>query len=133
MVALTGVVINDSLVLVDKYNRLRRTTEMTPTEAVVEAARRRFRNLSNDDTTALGLTPMLFESSTQAAFLKPMAVSIATGIVFASLIILFLVPCLIVMLSKFEETGKRKIYRRSPSIRVRLKPAWITLSSIKAQ
>ena len=105
MVALTGVVINDSLVLVDKYNRFRRTTEMTPTEAVVEAARRRFRAIFlTTSTTALGLTPMLFESSTQAAFLKPMAVSIATGIVFASLIILFLVPCLIVMLSGFEET-----------------------------
>ena len=109
MVALTGVVINDSLVLVDKYNRFRRTTEMTPTEAVVEAARRRFRAIFlTTSTTALGLTPMLFESSTQAAFLKPMAVSIATGIVFASLIILFLVPCLIVMLSKFEETREEE-------------------------
>tara|TARA_Y100001934_G_scaffold90526_1_gene112090 strand:+ start:948 stop:4103 length:3156 start_codon:yes stop_codon:yes gene_type:complete len=96
MVALSGVVVNDSLVLVDRYNRLRAETDLSPEDAVVAASQRRFRAIFlTTATTALGLTPMLFETSTQAQFLIPMAVSLATGIVFASAIILFLVPALI--------------------------------------
>ena len=98
MVALAGVVVNDSLVLVDRYNRLRRNNGMAPVEAVVAAARLRFRAVFlTTATTALGLTPMLFETSVQAQFLIPMAVSLATGIVFASVIILFLVPALLII------------------------------------
>ena len=52
-------------------------------------------------TTALGLTPMLFETSIQAQFLIPMAVSLATGIVFASVIILMLVPALVIIREDF--------------------------------
>ena len=90
IVALSGVVVNDALVLVDRYNFLRKTSEMSAIEAVVSASRRRFRAiLLTTATTALGLTPMLFESSLQAQFLVPFAVSLATGIVFASAIILF--------------------------------------------
>ena len=79
MVALSGVVVNDSLVMVDRYNRFRR--EGIPVaEAIVAAARHRFRAIFlTTATTALGLTPMLFETSTQAQFLIPMAVSLATG------------------------------------------------------
>ena len=98
MVALSGVVVNDSLVLVDRYNRLLRAGDMSPAEAIVAAARRRFRAIFlTTATTALGLTPMLFETNTQAQFLVPMAVSLATGIVFASVIILFLVPALVMI------------------------------------
>ena len=95
MVALSGVVVNDSLVMVDRYNKIRASTGMPANEAIVEAARHRFRAIFlTTATTALGLTPMLFETSTQAQFLIPMAVSLATGIVFASVVILFLVPAL---------------------------------------
>ena len=96
MVALSGVVVNDSLVMVDRYNKIRASTGMPANEAIVEAARHRFRAIFlTTATTALGLTPMLFETSTQAQFLIPMAVSLATGIIFASVVILFLVPALV--------------------------------------
>jgi multidrug efflux pump subunit AcrB len=98
IVALSGVVVNDSLVLVDRFNQLRRSTEMSVLEALTTASQRRFRAIFlTTATTALGLTPMLFEKSIQAQFLIPMAVSLATGIVFASLIILFLVPALLMI------------------------------------
>lgn len=99
MVALSGVVVNDSLVLVDRYRRLRvENPDLTVQQAIVEAARLRFRAIFlTTATTALGLTPMLFETSLQAQFLIPMAVSLATGIVFASVVIIFLVPALVVI------------------------------------
>ena len=98
MIALSGVVVNDSIVMIDLYNRLRKESGLSPTEAVIEAARGRFRAIFlTTATTALGLTPMLFESSIQAQFMIPMAVSLATGIVFASFVILFLVPCLVMV------------------------------------
>jgi multidrug efflux pump subunit AcrB len=102
MVALSGVVVNDSLVLVDQYNRNRNAGKSVH-DAIVEASQRRFRAIFlTTATTALGLTPMLFETSTQAQFLIPMAVSLATGIVFASVIILFLIPALVVIMEDFK-------------------------------
>ena len=98
IIALSGVVVNDSLILIDRYNRYRRETDMDAAEAILAAARRRFRPIIlTTVTTALGLTPMLFETSIQAQFLIPMAVSLASGIVFASIIILFLVPALVLI------------------------------------
>ena len=97
VVALSGVVVNDSLVLVDRYNRMR-GAGLAPVEAVVGASQHRFRAIMlTTATTALGLTPMLFETSIQAQFLIPMAISLATGIVFASVVILFLVPALLLI------------------------------------
>ena len=97
IIALSGVVVNDSLVLIDRFNKFL-AEGIDPHEAIVMAAKRRFRAIFlTTITTALGLTPMLFETSTQAQFLVPMAVSLATGIVFASVIILFLIPALVVI------------------------------------
>jgi multidrug efflux pump subunit AcrB len=94
MVALTGVVVNDSLILVDLVNRLRETGS-TVEQALREAGMRRFRPiLLTTATTFLGLTPMIFETSLQARFLIPMAVSLGYGIVFATAITLILVPVL---------------------------------------
>lgn len=97
IIALCGVVLNDSVVLIDRYRRLRHEGQKLPLqEAIVEAARSRFRAIFlTTATTTLGLTPMLFETSLQARFLIPMAVSLGTGIVFASLITLFLLPAII--------------------------------------
>ena len=107
MVALSGVVVNDSLVLIDRYNKERLDPDVKPKQAIVIAAKRRFRAIFlTTATTALGLTPMLFETSTQAQFLVPMAVSFATGIVFASLIILFLVPALVIIREDFRRPNK---------------------------
>lgn len=118
IVALSGVVVNDALVLVDRYNKL--VEEGWENEkAIIEASRRRFRAIFlTTATTALGLTPMLFETSTQAQFLIPMAVSLATGIVFASVIILFLIPALVIiredMRMKNREDSKNKHVFPSP-------------------
>ena len=112
MVALSGVVVNDSLVMIDRYNKFRTEAGMPPEEAIVAAARHRFRAIFlTTATTALGLTPMLFETSTQAQFLIPMAVSLATGIVFASVVILFVVPALVMACE--DVRGRRT--ERAPS------------------
>jgi len=94
MVALTGVVVNDSLILIDLVNR-RREEGMSVDEAIREAGERRFRPIMlTTATTFLGLTPMIFETSMQAKFLIPMAVSLGYGIVFATAITLILIPTL---------------------------------------
>lgn len=93
ILALTGVVVNDSLVLVDYINR-RRKTGSSLQDAVREAGVARFRPvILTSLTTFAGLFPLLFEKSTQAQFLIPMAVSLGFGILFATLITLLVVPC----------------------------------------
>jgi multidrug efflux pump subunit AcrB len=94
MVALTGVVVNDSLIMLDLINRMR-AEGCSVDQAIRESGERRFRPiLLTTATTFLGLTPMIFETSLQARFLIPMAVSLGYGIVFATAITLILVPCL---------------------------------------
>ena len=91
-VALAGVVVNDSLVMVDFVNRHRKEIG-SAREAALQAGGRRFRAiLLTSLTTFAGLLPMLFEQDMQARFLIPMAVSLAFGIIFATAITLFLVP-----------------------------------------
>ncbi|GHC66393.1 efflux RND transporter permease subunit [Roseibacillus persicicus] len=92
ILALTGVVVNDSLVLVDFINR-RRESDMSLHEAVLQAGSRRFRPiLLTSLTTFAGLMPLISERSLQAQFLKPMAISLAFGILFATFITLLLIP-----------------------------------------
>ena len=96
IVALSGVVVNDSLVLLVTINDYRRKhPEWTIREIVCRAGARRFRPiLLTSVTTFCGLLPMIFETSMQARFLIPMAISIAFGIIFATFIILLIVPSL---------------------------------------
>jgi multidrug efflux pump subunit AcrB len=92
IVALSGVIVNDSLLLIDCANRYGREG-MNLFEAVVEACRRRFRPiLLTSLTTFFGLTPMILETSVQAQFLIPMALSLAFGVLFATGITLLLIP-----------------------------------------
>jgi multidrug efflux pump subunit AcrB len=92
LLALSGVVVNDSLVLVDWINR-RRREGMGIGDAVRNAGVARFRAiLLTSLTTFAGLMPLIFEESTQAQFLIPMAVSLGFGILFATFITLILVP-----------------------------------------
>ena len=92
IVAVVGVVVNDSLVLVDTINRNRDTQEFLE-EVVQSAGSQRFRPiLLTSLTTLAGLLPLLLERSLQAQFLVPMAASIAFGVLFATIISLFLVP-----------------------------------------
>jgi multidrug efflux pump subunit AcrB len=94
MIALSGVVVNDSLILIDLINRLRADGKPVG-EAIRDAGMRRFRPIMlTTATTFLGLSPMIFETSMQAKFLIPMAVSLGYGIVFATAITLILVPSL---------------------------------------
>ncbi len=102
MVALSGVVVNDSIVLVDYYNKLIEQG-VEESQAVVDAAVRRFRPiLLTTTTTALGLLPMLLETSVQAQFLIPMAISLAFGIVVASVMIILLVPALTMIVEEWR-------------------------------
>ncbi|MCK9995250.1 MAG: efflux RND transporter permease subunit, partial [Candidatus Krumholzibacteria bacterium] len=91
-VALTGVVVNDSLIMIDFINRARRDG-MSAHQAVVESGIRRFRPIMLTSlTTFAGLTPLLLEKSLQAKFLIPMATSLGFGVVFATFITLVLIP-----------------------------------------
>ena len=101
IVALTGVVVNDSLVMVDFINKYRKEGSSIE-KAVLEAGPRRFRPIFMTSlTTFAGLTPLLFEKSIQAKFIIPMAVSLAFGVLFATVITLFLVPISYLILEKY--------------------------------
>ena len=94
LVALSGVLVNDSLLLIDYINR-RRSSGLKVEAAVIEGGRRRFRPIVLTSlTTSLGLAPMIFETSVQAQFLIPMAISLGFGILFATAITLLLIPSL---------------------------------------
>ncbi|MBR57276.1 MAG: hypothetical protein CMH54_04380 [Myxococcales bacterium] len=102
IVALAGVVVNDSLVLVHAANRAREDCS-TATDAMLVAGVRRFRPIILTSlTTFFGLAPMIFESSVQARFLIPMAISLGFGVLFATFIILLLVPALYVILDDVQ-------------------------------
>ena len=108
LVALAGVVVNDSIIMVDVIHKAREEG-MELIEAVVNSGTQRFRAITLTSlTTAIGLMPIMLETSTQAQFVIPMAISIAFGIVFATVITLFLIPCLYViqddLVSKFKRT-----------------------------
>lgn len=94
VIALSGVVVNDSLIMVDYANKRRRERK-SAFDAIHEAGIRRFRPIALTTLTTFGgLTPIILETSRQATYLIPMAISLGFGIVFATSIILVLVPCL---------------------------------------
>ena len=114
LVALSGVVVNDSLVMVDFVNR-KRGNQGDPYAAVRQAGSVRFRPiLLTSLTTFAGLMPLMLERSTQAAFLIPMAVSLAFGVVFATFITLILVPTSYLIVEDIR-WALRKIFRLQPS------------------
>ncbi len=107
IVALTGIVVNDSLVLVDFINRAYRSGAPLH-DAIREAGAARFRPiLLTSLTTFAGLLPLLLEKSLQAQFLIPMAISIAFGVLFSTFIVLLLVPALYYILEDFQGLFQR--------------------------
>ncbi len=95
LVALSGVVVNGSLVMVDLANRKRRNDQFGALEAITFAGIQRFRPIMLTTLTTFGgLAPMIFETSRQARFMIPMAISLGFGILFATIITLALVPSL---------------------------------------
>ena len=109
MLALVGVMVNDSLVLVDYINK-RRQQGMELVDAVLHAASIRFRPvLLTSITTFAGLAPILLDGSQQAKWLKPMATSLAFGILFATIITLIIVPVNYLVAREFKYFCNRNI------------------------
>ena len=108
VIALSGVVVNDSLILVDFVNKAISDGTDRYT-AVIEAGTRRFRAiLLTSLTTFFGLIPMLTERTLQAEMMVPMAISLAFGIVFATVITLLLIPCLYMILEDLSSWWTRR-------------------------
>tara|TARA_B110000091_G_C13341340_1_gene280428 strand:- start:3 stop:515 length:513 start_codon:yes stop_codon:yes gene_type:complete len=105
---LSGIVINNSIVLLSFYKGFR-DQGMAPKEAIIEAACHRLRAvILTSLTTIAGLTPILFENSLQAQFLIPMAISIVFGLALGTLLILFVVPSIVLMLENLTAVIKGK-------------------------
>ena len=114
LVALSGVVVNDSLIMVDFINR-NRSRHVDIAVAVREAGVNRFRAiLLTSLTTFFGLAPLMTESSFNAAFMKPMAVSLAFGVLFATFITLMLVPTAYMILDDIERLMRTLFGRTEP-------------------
>ena len=98
VIALSGVVVNDSLIMIDYANKRRKEGDPIY-KSIHEAGLRRFRPIIlTTMTTFGGLAPIILETSSQAFYLIPMAISLGFGIVFATAIILVIVPCLYLIL-----------------------------------
>ena len=92
---LSGIVVNDSIILVTFFKH-QREAGIATTQAIINAATQRLRAvLLTSLTTIAGLTPLLFETSVQAQFLIPMAVSISFGLMFATVLVLLVIPALL--------------------------------------
>jgi multidrug efflux pump subunit AcrB len=117
IIALAGVVVNDSLLLVSQFNNLKSDTDDDIHDIVSEACHSRLRAvLLTSLTTFAGLIPLLSETSRQAQFLIPAAVSLAYGIIFATIITLILIPTLLMILQDVTKLlGRIKQYLLSPS------------------
>ena len=97
MIGLSGVIVNDSLMMIDHVNE-RQAQGMSPREAVVQGAKDRFRPiLLTSITTFLGVAPLVFEGSVQAQFLKPLAAALGFGILFGTAVLMVLVPSLAIV------------------------------------
>ena len=98
VVALAGVVVNNSLILIDFYNTFREEG-LELTEALLKAGRKRLRPIIlTTATTVLGLSPLMLEQSFQARFLIPMAISITAGLISSTVLTLIVLPAIIVIL-----------------------------------
>lgn len=122
LIAAAGVVINDSLVMTDYVNQVRKQG-VSVKNAVIEAGCARFRAiLLTSITTFAGVLPIMFETSLQAKFVIPMAVALGFAVMFATLITLILVPCLYIILGDigalFKNTYRRIFKRRSVEMSV---------------
>ncbi|MEH0156919.1 efflux RND transporter permease subunit [Limibacter armeniacum] len=106
MIALSGVIINDAVVFLDKYNR-NLTEGMLPKAAAFDAGISRFRPIMlTTMTTVAGLYPLIMETSFQAQFLIPMAIAVAWGVMVGTTIILLFFPVLILMFNDLRVYAK---------------------------
>ena len=105
VIAVFGVIVNDALVLMDRYNTIRRENPMMPAIAAVAAAtRHRFRAVFlTSATTVAGLSPLLYERGDDLIFIVPFIVSMLGGIVLSGLFILFILPALVMVVEGVNE------------------------------
>jgi multidrug efflux pump subunit AcrB len=104
-VALSGIVVNDSLILMDFYLG-RRAEGLAIAPALVEAGRQRLRAIFlTTITTVLGLTPLMLEQSFQARFLIPMAISISFGLMSATALVLLVLPCIVMIVDDVKKAS----------------------------
>ena len=122
LVALAGIIINDSVVLVDKYNNLLKSGINVP-DALLEAGMARFRPIVlTTITTSAGLAPIIFLRSEQGQFLVPMAVSVAFGLIFGTILTLLVLPSALFAVNDLRVAlNKTKSKRRN---RLELEPAY---------
>ena len=107
IIALAGVVVNDSLILVDFVNKARAQGQSI-TQAAIDSGCYRFRAIIlTSMTTFVGLVPILLEKSLQAQIVIPMATSLAFGIVFSTVVTLILIPLLYIILDDIKRTSRR--------------------------
>ncbi|MCF6287251.1 MAG: efflux RND transporter permease subunit, partial [Candidatus Hydrogenedentes bacterium] len=115
MVALSGVVVNDAIVLIECING-NIAAGMPMREAIWRGGVRRFRAIFlTTISTVGGLTPLIMEKDIQAQFLIPMAVSLAAGVAFATLLTLILIPCLLLILNDLRRTFYFVLYHTWPT------------------
>jgi multidrug efflux pump subunit AcrB len=108
IVALAGIIINDSVVLMDRYNNLIKKGENV-FEALMDAGLTRFRPIVlTTITTVGGLAPIILLKSEQGRFLVPMAVSVAGGLIFGTLITLLILPSAVYMISDIRVLFHKK-------------------------
>ncbi len=122
MVALTGVVVNDAIVLIERINE-NLALKMRFFEAIINGGRRRFRAIIlTSFSTVGGLAPMILETDLQAKFLIPMALALAAGVAFATVLTLVLIPSLLVILNDMRRLVYKLRHKQWPT-REQVEPA----------
>ncbi|MCP3940015.1 MAG: efflux RND transporter permease subunit [Desulfobacteraceae bacterium] len=133
MVALTGVVVNDAIVLVERINE-NFARNIPFFEAILRGGSRRFRAIFLTTlSTVGGLGPMLLETDLQAQFLIPMAISLAAGVLFATVLTLVLIPCLLVIFNDFRLVFHRVLRGVWPESRTLMEPSSRRYDHLKAK
>ena len=131
LIALTGIVVNDSIVLIDQVNRNLRAGQKLY-DAVYNASLSRLRPiLLTTLTTAIGLAPLIFETSRQAQFLIPMAVSIAYGLLFGTFILLIVLPSGFLALNRVRCAWAQLLYQK-PITPEEVEPAFCELTQAES-
>jgi len=129
LIALTGIVVNDSIVLIDQVNRNLLAGQKFY-DAVYSASLSRLRPiLLTTLTTAIGLAPLIFETSRQAKFLIPMAISVAYGLLFGTFILLIVLPSGLLVLNRVRCLWAQLIYH-TPVTPERVEPAFRELAEV---
>jgi multidrug efflux pump subunit AcrB len=120
--ALSGIIINDSIVLMDQINRFLRAGQKVE-DAIFNAGIARLRPIMLTTlTTALGMAPLILETSRQAQFLIPMAASVAYGLVFGTVILLIILPSFFLAFNTVRVRYAR-LFTKEPVTRESVEPA----------